>query len=206
MHWTTKDTAKDFGLLAQAELSGSNEDPIAMVGICSGDLVHLMEPQCPGAEPSPGLTRDSKLSRHTSALQDSSAGLSSDLLDRPASLRVAATAPFQQDSLAPTAQNGAGPSSQQNGAGPSAQENGASPSSQQLEAAAAVPVGEPMVACEPDELMMTAPELDNEVRKWLHVAFQSATDVCKCTPPCGASTMFNLKLLYHVVGTAARNS
>ena len=136
-----------------------------MIGICSGDLVHLMEAQCPGAEPTPGLSCEGGQTRHTSASQRSPSDLSSDLLDRPASLRVAATAPFQKDSPAPAAQNGAGPSSQQ------------------LEAATAAPVGGPRsLACEPGEWMETASELDDKVCGWLYVGmFQSATDCCKCT-------------------------
>ena len=162
----------------QAELSGSSEDPIATVGICSGDLVHMMQAQCPAADPMSGLSCDSRQSRHTSASHASPAGLSSDLLDHPASLRVAVTAPFQQDSSAPAAQNGAGPSSEQ------------------LEAAAAVPGGDPKsLACEPGEWMETASELDSEVRGWLCVGtYQSATGRCKCTPPSAAGTMFNFKL------------
>ena len=147
----------------QTELSGSNEDPIATVGICSGDLVHLLEVQCPGATPTPDLNCNSRQSRHTPAWQDSHSDLSSDLLDHPASLHVAATAPLQPISSTPAMQP--------------ATQGGAGSSSQQLEAATAVPAGQPRVlACEPDEGMKAA----SEVRGWLYVGiFQSATDPCK---------------------------
>ncbi len=215
-------SAKDFSLLVQAELSGRNEEPIAMVGICSGDLVHLMEAQCAGAKPMPGLSCDSQQSRHTSASLDSPSTLSCDLLDRPASLRVAATAPFQQESSAPAAQYGAGPSSQQNGAGPSSQQlqaatavpvgeptfssfqqNGAGPSSQQLEAATAVPVGEPSL--QPGQWMKSTTELDDEVRGCIWEPVSQLQLSCTCTALSVARTMFDFKLVQHFVDSLARS-
>ena len=184
-----------------------------MVGICSGDLVHLKEAQCAGTEPLPGLSCDSQQSRHTSASQDSPSTLSCDLLDRPASLRVAATAPFKQESSAPAAQNGAGPSSQQLQAATavpvgeptfsSSQQNGAGPSSQQLEAATAVPVGEPSL--QPGQWMKSATELDDEVRGCIWEPVSQLQLSCTCTALSVARTMFDFKLVQHLVDSLARS-